>query len=373
MISIKNISRRMTMGCLLLTLFLAKSLGSSAEVKLFMEDFAIANGETKEVSLMLTNDKEATVLQAEIALPAGLTYVDGSACKTDRVKGRGTTVQASTATGKLVIVETDGTIAAGDGAVITFQLTRSGGLLDGDYVVPITDIVVSDTDANQLNTQEQTTVNVKALGLDDCVFAVVEESAEVNVGEEYQVDITLTNEGVTNLSALQGKLTLPDGLQIVDGEDGKFIYADRTPSPLEFKFQEYEGYTTFLLSSSSNKLITGTDGVIFSFKVKSDAPLESTIKLEDLRVGAVTGQSALLDDVVINIKVKQTYIPGDVNGDGEVNEVDAQQILDVAVGLKKVEDLTIPSAISVPGGNDEALEVNAQLVLDYAVATVKPW
>ena len=68
------------------------------------------------------------------------------------------------------------------------------------------------------------------------------------------------------------------------------------------------------------------------------------------------------------------YTPiGDVNGDGEVNEVDAQQILDVSVGILNVNDLAVPEAINVPGGNPSALEVNAQLVLDYSVATVKPW
>lgn len=64
---------------------------------------------------------------------------------------------------------------------------------------------------------------------------------------------------------------------------------------------------------------------------------------------------------------------GDVNGDGEVNEVDAQLILDVSVGQKSLSDLRVPAAINVPGGNSNALEVNAQIVLDYSVASVKPW
>lgn len=65
--------------------------------------------------------------------------------------------------------------------------------------------------------------------------------------------------------------------------------------------------------------------------------------------------------------------PGDVNGDGVVNEVDAQIILDVSVGVVRVEDLPNPQTIHVPGGNDNAYEVNAQLVLDYSVTSVKPW
>ena len=70
---------------------------------------------------------------------------------------------------------------------------------------------------------------------------------------------------------------------------------------------------------------------------------------------------------------QNTVLPGDVNNDGVVNEVDAQIILDVSVGAIRVEDLANPLAISVPGGNDNAYEVNAQLVLDYSVASVKPW
>ena len=304
MISITNISKRMAQCSLMLMLFLAQSVVSSAQVKLYMEDFTIAKGETKEVSLILDNDKDATVLQATIDLPYGLEYVDESVALTDRVKGRGATVQASQSTGHLVIVETDGTIAAGEGAVITFNVTRENGK-DGDFVINLSELVVSDADGNQLNTVEAMDVNVKFLGLQDCKFAAVEESIEMMEGDEYQIDVTLTNEGVDNLTALQGKLTLPEGLEIVPGEYGKFIYADRTPSPLEFTFKEFEGYTTFVLSSSSNKKITGTNGVIFSFKVKATKTMESAvIKLEDLRVAASTGQSVLANEKIeINVKV----------------------------------------------------------------------
>ena len=67
------------------------------------------------------------------------------------------------------------------------------------------------------------------------------------------------------------------------------------------------------------------------------------------------------------------YKMGDTNGDNEVNEVDAQLILDVSVGQKSLSDLAVPEVIDVPGGNSAAYEVNAQIVLDYSVATVKPW
>jgi hypothetical protein len=304
MISITNISKRMAQCSLMLILFLAQSVVSSAQVKLYMEDFAIANGETKTVSLILDNDKEATVLQAKIDLPYGLEYVDESVAKTDRFQRGSGTVQVSEITDPLVIVETGGTIAAGEGAVITFQVTRTTPI-DGDFVISLSELIVSDADGNQLNTEEEMEVNVKFLGLQDCKFAAVQNSVEMMEDDEFQFDITLTNEGVSNLTAFQGKLTLPEGLEIVPGEDGQFIYSDRTPSPLQFTFKEFDGYTTFVLSSSSQiTKITGTSGTIFSFKVKATKTIESgVIKLEDLYVSAETGQSAKCEDVNIDIKV----------------------------------------------------------------------
>ena len=286
----------------MLMLFLVQSVAASAETKLYMEEnFSIANGETMEVALLLDNDKAATALQAKIQLPAGLEYVEGSVAKTSRVKGRGAEVQASTTTGQLVIVETDGTIAAGEGAVITFMVEREGGK-DGNYDMNISDIIVSDENGDQLNTEETQVVKVSFVGLKDCKFAGP-EAIDVAVGQEYQVDIILKNDGVNNLSAFQGILTLPEGLKIVPGEDGKFIYSDRIPAKAEFKFQEIDGYTQFVLSSSSNQTITDVEGVIFSFKVKATEAFaeNAEITLTDLRVAATTGASGKSPDVKISV------------------------------------------------------------------------
>ena len=290
----------MTKCLLLMMLFLAQSMVSSAQVKLYMENFTLSSGEYKQVSLLLDNDQTVTQMQVEIALPTGMRY-SGNLVKTDRVKGRGATVQASTSTGKLVIVETGGTIEPGSGEVITFGV-YDNGLTEGDHTITLSNIIISDANGDQLNQEETNTVTVKKLGLGDCSFAGP-ETLNVTVGQEYQVDITLTNEGIYNLSALQGKLALPAGLEIVPGEDGKFIYSYRTPAPLEFTFKEYDGYTSFVLSSSSNTTIDYQRGVIFSFKVKADVSLaeNTTILLSNLRVAATTGLSADVPNVEINV------------------------------------------------------------------------
>ena len=301
MINITTIRKRMTKGLLLMMLFLAQSVVSSAQVKLYMEDFTISSGEWKQVSLLLDNNQTATQMQVEITLPNGMSYDYGSAAKTSRVKGRGATVQASMNGQKLIIVETGGTIEPGSGEVITFTV-HDNNLSVGDHTMTLSNIIISDPNGDQLNQEETNTVTVKKLGLEDCFFAGP-ESIDVTVGKEYQVDITLTNEGIYNLSGLQGKLALPAGLEIVPGEDGKFIYSYRTPAPLEFTFKEYEGYTSFVLSSSDNTLINGRSGVIFSFKVKADVSLaeNTTILLSDLHVAATSGLSANVPNVEIKV------------------------------------------------------------------------
>ena len=217
---------------------------------------------------------------------------------------------------------------------------------------------VSDANGDQLNTEETQEAQVNFVGLRDCTFAAPED-IDVTVGQEYQVDVTLTNEDVDNLSAFQGKLALPAGLEIVEGEDGKFIYSDRIPAKAEFKFQEYDGYTQFVLSSTSNQTITGYEGVIFSFKVKATEALaeNAEIKLTDLRVAATTGQSVQSPDVTISVtntsvadkaafdqyKVDEAAA---IEAMAEEGDSEASQAL-IADAKAAVEELTFDYALSL--------------------------
>ena len=314
MINITTIRKRMTKGMLLMLLFLAQTVISSAQVKLYLEDFSVsradmgsANG--KAVSLILDNNAVATQLQVTIDLPAGLEYVPNSAKKTDRIKSGDAYVDASTATGKLVIVGTDVNVAVGSGAVITFNVRPDATLKDGDHQIKLTEIVVSDENANLLNNVTASTSTVTMLSLGSCKMEAP-AMLEAELNKEYQIDVTLNNEGVDNVAAVSGTVTVPAGLEIIAGEEGKFIRSDRAQSPLSFKVKEFDGYTNFVLSSNRNTVITGTDGVLFSFKVKADASLAAgaVIKLSDLRVADTDGKSAPMSDIEIKVVINKLSI-----------------------------------------------------------------
>ncbi|UKK69980.1 hypothetical protein L6466_11725 [Prevotella communis] len=314
MINITTIRKRMTKGMLLMLLFLAQTVISSAQVKLYLEDFSVsradmgsANG--KAVSLILDNNAVATQLQVTIDLPEGLEYVPNSAKKTDRIKSGDAYIDASTATGKLVIVGTDVNVAVGSGAVITFNVRPDATLKDGDHQIKLTEIVVSDENANLLNNVTASTSTVTMLSLGSCKMEAP-AMLEAELNKEYQIDVTLSNEGVDNVAAVSGTVTVPAGLEIIAGEEGKFIRSDRAQSPLSFKVKEFDGYTNFVLSSNRNTVITGTDGVLFSFKVKADASLAAgaAIKLSDLRVADTDGKSAPMSDIEIKVVINKLSV-----------------------------------------------------------------
>ena len=311
MINITTIRKRMTKGMLLMVLFLAQTVISSAQVKLYLEDFSVsradmgsANGKT--VSLILDNNAVATQLQVTIDLPAGLEYVPNSAKKTDRIKSGDAYIDASTATGKLVIVGTDVNVAVGSGAVITFNVKPNASLAEGKHEIKLSEIVVSDENANLLNNVTASTSTVTMLSLGSCKMEAP-AMLEAELNKEYQIDVTLSNEGVDNVAAVSGSITVPAGLEIIAGEEGKFIRSDRAQSPLSFKVKEFDGYTNFVLSSNRNTVITGTDGVLFSFKVKADASLAAgaAIKLSDLRVADTDGKSAPMSDIEIKVVINK--------------------------------------------------------------------
>ncbi|MCR5472344.1 MAG: hypothetical protein K6F02_04205, partial [Prevotella sp.] len=153
---------------------------------------------------------------------------------------------------------------------------------------------------------------------------------------------------------VSGTVTLPAGMEFVEGDDGKFIRSDRAQSPLSFKVKDFEGYTNFVLSSNRNTVITGSNGVLFSFKVKAGATLaeNTVIKLSELRVADTDGKSAALDDVEISVKF-------DVLGA-------AKYVLTNTLAEAKKVDTTGKTAESVQALNDAIAAAETALAAETA-------
>lgn len=176
-------------------------------------------------------------------------------------------------------------------------------------------------------------------------------------------------------SAIQVDLYLPEGIEIVKQGDDYVYTLSRVADSHSLSIGKMNGYYRLILSSAMNEEISGNTGTVIGLSLKVSSNLAvGTLNgfLKTTKMVKKDGTGQIIEESSFHIEISDVLL-GDVNGDGEVNEVDAQQILDVSVGILSVNDLAVPEAINVPGGNPSALEVNAQLVLDYSVATVKPW
>lgn len=193
-------------------------------------------------------------------------------------------------------------------------------------------------------------------GIGDQEFTI-----NLNNGQTYaafQFDLYLP-EGIT-ITSVSAEQRLPEAnaLTYSEQEDGsyRFIYADISKGNI-----------------NDIRNISGTSGSIIKITLSASSDVATgslTGYFRNIKLSDKSGEGNTYDEMASSITVLKR---GDVDGNGVVNEVDAQKILDVSVGLKKLSELTVPNAVNVPGGNENALEVNAQKVLDYSVAKDKPW
>lgn len=192
-------------------------------------------------------------------------------------------------------------------------------------------------------------------------------------GDDLKVDVSVDNYDA--MTGLQFDLTYPG--QYFESYDDNVTLTDRatgmTVTARQINANTIRYFCYFLsggnVAAGSGKVMT------IQLRSRSDVPEgNNSVSLTNIKFGTsdldnkYAGEETLQSGFVV-----KAILLGDVNGDDQINEVDAQLILDVSVGNISDSDLTVPRAVNVPGGNSTALEVNAQLVLDYSVATIKPW
>lgn len=176
------------------------------------------------------------------------------------------------------------------------------------------------------------------------------------------------------ISALQFDVVYPSDKY--EPFDGDYSLEARATGMTVTARQINDNTLRFFCYYLTGNCITPGNGKLMTLKLspKSTVPAGNYgISITNIKMGtAEMANKYAGTDIASNFNVKDV-LPGDVNGDNHIDEVDAQLILDVSVGNISLSDLAVPAAVNVPGGNPSALEVNAQLVLDYSVATVKPW
>lgn len=251
---------------------------AAAEVKLSIADFVIAPGETKTVEILMENDEtNVTDLQFDLTLPANLTYVEGSAAKTDRLNANQSLTVVKQAGGAyrfLFLSSTRDGFSGTSGAIATFQVTASD--VEGDYEISFSGFkaVAADASTPVTPAPEPADVVIEA-PFEGVAFSTDVTSLTLAPGEEAEIPIVLRNS--MNLVSLQGDVTLPAGLEFVYDETDpakSFVTLSERAAAHAATCKPENG--RFVVTSAANAAFTGERGTIVTIKVRATATLPAT-------------------------------------------------------------------------------------------------
>ena len=252
--------------------------------------FDIKAGETKEMVINLTNpNDEITLVQFDLSLPNGLSvkqtggeYVYDIA---DRTTWRKHSLEAN-ATGGIIrfllASNSNATLSGTEGGIITITVTADKDFSGGDIKLENILMVSPDEKETKQDTYTYTIGQTSPTPSASAVLAI--EPFNITTGGEAQMVIDLTNPN-DEITLVQFDLRLPDGLSVKQtGGDYVYDITDRTTwRKHSLEANATGGIIRFLLASSSNATLSGTEGAIITITLKADNTYKGgTVKLENI-------------------------------------------------------------------------------------------
>ena len=325
-------------------LFLALSSVSAfaGENTLKIADFTILAGQEKELAIELNNEDIITSLQFDIALPQGLTYVEGSVAKVaDRITRGSHSVKVvpQKKDGKIVDyrfgifstgvddeTKAQSSISEHSGAILTIKVKASEDCVDGK--ITFNEAYGSDASkpgesAKMVDVKSDATLMAVSAG----TAAFEKESGYLFAGNKDVLNVTLDN--VTKLVNLQAIVTLPKGVSFVKNENGDYInYSNRLTENVTGSIKAVPGKEnvyTLLLESLTNDVISGNSGVLFGLNVAADKTFAGgDIVISDIKVSTPKGTEYVVGGE-LKYKAIADYL--DPSGDGAWDVDDVKMVI----------------------------------------------
>ena len=318
--------------------------------KVYIKDFTIAPGEEKTLEIILDNpDAPVSSLQFDISFPhptnpnyGGLELMEGSLAKvSDRISNSSHSIligqqDVNKNKYRVGVLSTSSTmgnsaIAGNNGAILTLKVRAAINYKGGN--ISISEVVASDATC---------TVNPEPYEIDiqpnsETKAGVFVGTASVSTDMQLLRNLTPTQIGVSldniiEVTGFQAKITLPDGVNFCEDEDGEFItLSDRLSSNIVPSVNNVPGepnsYILVISSLTSDKFI-GDEGEIFKLNLVSNKDFEQgDVLISDITVSSAPGYSY---DVNIGETMAVTLkAVSDPSGDGAWDIDDVDSIIDL--------------------------------------------
>lgn len=248
---------------------------SAGNNKLSIANFQIVPGEEKTLEVELTNEDNISSLQFDMTFPKGLSFVDGSLSKVAaRITRSSHSLignQQSDGTYRFGVLSTSATAAGSaikgnSGAIFTMKVKADESYAGGEIVVD--QIIGSDATVETPVRIDMDKFTVKAQ-LNVGTVNVETKTLSLESGDKATVNVSLTN--TVTLSALQAKITLPEGVEFYTDEEGENItYTDRLTDNHVATVNLIPGTTNeymLVISALTGDSFDGTEGNLFGLNI----------------------------------------------------------------------------------------------------------
>ena len=240
----------MLLGCL---------SSSRADNSITVSAVSIPQGGSATISIGLDNDAVVKGFQMDLALPEGVTYVANA--KGSRL-GDDYDIATSVVDGKQRFIATSSgntPIADGDGSILEVTVQAAATLSTSTALQATLSGITLASPAGKINIDGETNIGISIVD-PSCTVTVANVSVEK--GSTATINVTLEND--VALTYLKFDLALPEGFSYVSHEKGTRA-TSHTVS---------RNSGTFIVSSLSNAVFTGSSGTVLSITVQADASLD---------------------------------------------------------------------------------------------------
>ena len=286
-----------------------------ADNKITVEDFTIINGETAVVSVKMENDADVHTLGTKITLPAGMEivpqydkYVDEdvnfviNASRTydpqgiDGEQGMQRHQLSDSQKNNTYIIaivhdEAQPFIGQSGDEIFHFVVKATDGMAVGENDMKFSEIQFSKGQGDDLSEVLQDDFTVKVNNVSSVppvgIITTDLQNFSITPGAAHRQIVTVSLENDTDISGLQAKIILPQGLKFVTGVEGfpaGVSYSERSKK-LQPKLNRETGVLSMIDPQGKGKILAGS-GEIFAFLVEADTslPEESEIDITTIRL-----------------------------------------------------------------------------------------
>ena len=268
----------------------------SCSATLSIEPFTICPGGTAEMLIDLNNaSMNATLVQFDLRLPDGLTIAtDDSGDLAADIAGRTTwkkhslTVRTIGGITRFLLASTTNALISGtEGAVIKVTLLASNDLTGGDIRLEQQLITAPDQTECKPDTYTYTVTATTPQPQGSATLSI--EPFTITLGGTTTMLIDLNNANM-EATLVQFDLRLPEGLAIATDDSGDLavdIAGRTTWKKHSLTVRTIGGVTRFLLASTTNALISGTEGSLISVTILAASDFElGVIRLQNQLITA---------------------------------------------------------------------------------------